>query len=292
MATSRSDIFTPQHRTTRSEIPAPMSKSHSYRHLPQTPGSRPISGGSWSTDHPSRSNTLSTNPSSQLPSTNSKSNSMSIPLKQGQGQGHGRSMSVTGLTGTSPGRSFPPRNPGLNGITLPLNNSVSQLATLSHSNHTLSPYARGHEHIAVRSFPHLGKTPSLGGQSRASSNDGGAQRGNVKARRKRMYRLNTKKPVQEEEQEILSPDLDDTPPSDHMGAEEQFGRMSFNHNPMYGHGYGHGHGHGPGQGQGSVYGYGQRDVQPSLTGIAQRVMRPNMARSPASRTSYGFPDIE
>ncbi|KAJ9110137.1 hypothetical protein QFC19_001808 [Naganishia cerealis] len=42
-----------------------------------------------------------------------------------------------------------------NGIVLPLNDSVSQLATLSHSNHTLSPYARNHEHIAVRSFPHL-----------------------------------------------------------------------------------------------------------------------------------------
>lgn len=41
------------------------------------------------------------------------------------------------------------------GIVLPLNDSVSQLATLSHSNHTLSPYARNHEHIAVRSFPHM-----------------------------------------------------------------------------------------------------------------------------------------
>lgn len=201
---------------------------------------------------------------------------MSIPPpKQGQGHGHGRSVSVgTGNgMGNSPGKSFPPRNPGFSGITLPLNNSVSQLATLSHSNHTLSPYARGHEHIAVRSFPHLGKTPSLGGQSRASSGDGGGQRGNVKAKRKRMYRLNTKK---EEEKEVLSPDLDDTPPSDDLPlneAEDQFGRMSFNNT----FGYGHGHG------------IGQRE-QGSLTGIAQRVMRPNMARSPASRTSYGFPD--
>jgi len=185
---------------------------------------------------------------------------------------HGRRMSIGTGMGTSPGKSFPPRNPGFSGITIPLNNSVSQLATLSHSNHTLSPYARGHEHIAVRSFPHLGKTPSLGGQSRASSAEGGAQRGNVKAKRKRMYRLNTKK---EEEKEVLSPDLDDTPPSDDVHeAEDQFGRMSFHPNT-----YGHGHGHG----------MGQRE-QGSLTGIAQRVMRPNMARSPASRTSYGFPD--
>jgi distribution and morphology protein 34 len=190
---------------------------------------------------------------------------------------------TTGMgMGTSPGKSFPPRNPGFAGITLPLNNSVSQLATLSHSNHTLSPYARGHEHIAVRSFPHLGKTPSLGGQSRASSGDGGAQRGNVKAKRKRIYRLNTTK--KEEEEEVLSPDLDDTPPSDDhevYEAEDQFGRMSFNPN-QYGYGGGHGHGHG----------HGQRDVPGSLTGIAQRVMRPNMSRSPASRTSYGFPDVE
>jgi len=85
-----------------------------------------------------------------------------------------------------------------------------------------------------------------------------------------MYRLNTKK---EEEKEVLSPDLDDTPPSDDvLEAEDQFGRMSFHPNT-----YGYAHG------------MGQRE-QGSLTGIAQRVMRPNMARSPASRTSYGFPD--
>jgi distribution and morphology protein 34 len=296
MATTRSDIFTPQHRTTRSEIPAqapPLSKSHSYRHIAQTParaGTNSGTGTSWSTDHPSRSNTYSTLASSQLPS--SKSNSMSISNGHGYGNGHGRSMSITGtgLTGTSPGKSFPPRNPG---ITLPLNNSVSQLATLSHSNHTLSPYARGHEHIAVRSFPHLGKTPSVGAQSRASSGDGNNNRANVKARRKRIYRLNTKKAEVEEEEEegeeVLSPDLDDTPPlSDHHDYEyggdipEHFRRMSF------------GSASGNGSMNGSSWNRQLSQQQPSLTGVAQRMMRPrpNMARSPASRTSYGFPDVE
>lgn len=274
-----------------------MSKSHSYRHIAQTPARTGTnSGASWSTDRPSRSNTLSTLASSQLPSSTSKSNSMSIP----NGHGHGRSMSITGtgLTGTSPGKSFPPRNPG---ITLPLNNSVSQLATLSHSNHTLSPYARGHEHIAVRSFPHLGKTPSVGAQSRASSGDGNHNRANVKAKRKRIYRLNTKKPEQkhggggadeeeeEEEEEMLSPDLDDTPPlsdrHDDFGDDipEHFRRMSF----------GSGSRSGSISGRSSIGGWTRHhQQQPSLTGIAQRVMRPNMARSPASRTSYGFPDVE
>jgi distribution and morphology protein 34 len=277
MATTRSDIFTPQHRATRSEIPQPLHRSQTHRHVPQTPGLQspgPRTGtnttsghNSWTTDQPSRSNTLSTMASSQLPS----SKSMSIMSKP-QNQHHHRSMSVTG---TSPGKSFPPRNVGLAGITLPLNNSVSQLATLSHSNHTLSPYARGHEHIAVRSFPHLGKaTPSIGAQSRASSGDGNANRANVKAKRKRIYRLGKNKDA--EAATPLSPDLDDTPPRyqsdlgagayDASVAADQFRRMSF----------------------------GSTDrnwEQPSLTGIAQRVMRPNMARSPASRTSYGFPDI-
>lgn len=47
------------------------------------------------------------------------------------------------------------------GIVLPLNDSVSQLASLSHSNHTMSPYARSYDHIAVRSFPHLSRANSL-----------------------------------------------------------------------------------------------------------------------------------
>lgn len=98
-------------------------------------------------------------------------------------------------------------------IVLPLNDSVSQLATLSHSNHTLSPYARNHEHIAIRSFPHLlsrsssiyGNIPNTALQSGVSQSNSGAlvhsslyphghAHSNVdltryKARRKRIYKL-------------------------------------------------------------------------------------------------------
>lgn len=281
MATSRSDVFTPHHRATRSEVPQLLPKSRNMVQSPSAPRTGTASGNSWSTGQPSRSNTMSTPASSQLPS----SKSMSIQSKSGQTPNHHRQQSQqshhhhrnVSMTGTSPGRSFPPRNMGLSGITLPLNNSVSQLATLSHSNHTLSPYARGHEHIAVRSFPHLGKTtPSIGGQSRSSSGEGlminkTQAPGNVKARRKRMYRLggvtkDNKANMDSGSSTPLSPDLDDTPPQYEASTpEDEFRRLSF----------------------GSL----ERNwEQPSLTGIAQRVMRPNMARSPASRTSYGFPD--
>ena len=69
------------------------------------------------------------------------------------------------ISGSPPGPNFTGSgNPSrFNNIILPLNDSVSQLASLSHSNHTLSPYARSHEHIAVRSFPYLSRSNSLVG---------------------------------------------------------------------------------------------------------------------------------
>ena len=69
------------------------------------------------------------------------------------------------ISGSPPGPNFiGSGNPSrFNNIILPLNDSVSQLASLSHSNHTLSPYARSHEHIAVRSFPYLSRSNSLVG---------------------------------------------------------------------------------------------------------------------------------
>lgn len=74
------------------------------------------------------------------------------------------------------------------GITVPLNHSVSQLATLSLSANTLSPYARAHEHIAVRSFPHLGTTPPVVAAPQE-----------VKATRKRIFRLGSKPTTPESE---------------------------------------------------------------------------------------------
>jgi len=62
-----------------------------------------------------------------------------------------------------------------------LNNSIHQLSTLSHSNHTLSPYTRSLSHFTVRSVPPRGVGSS--GPSTA------VERQPAKARRKRTYRL-------------------------------------------------------------------------------------------------------
>ncbi|KAK7696293.1 hypothetical protein QCA50_000947 [Cerrena zonata] len=65
-----------------------------------------------------------------------------------------------------------------------VNNSVSRLSTLSHSNHTLSPYTRTLEHFTVRSVPPRESTSSGSGSA--------ADRQPVKAKRKRVYRLGGK----------------------------------------------------------------------------------------------------
>ncbi|KAH7923671.1 hypothetical protein BV22DRAFT_1014921 [Leucogyrophana mollusca] len=61
------------------------------------------------------------------------------------------------------------------------NNTIHQLSTLSHSNHTLSPYTRSLEHFTVRSVPPRG----LG----TSGTPAVPERPVVKAKRKRTYRL-------------------------------------------------------------------------------------------------------
>lgn len=71
-----------------------------------------------------------------------------------------------------------------------LNNaSIHQLSTLSHSNHTLSPYTRSLSHFTVRSVPPRGIGPS--GLSASF------ERQPVKAKRKRTYRLGGRKPPPE-----------------------------------------------------------------------------------------------
>ena len=65
-----------------------------------------------------------------------------------------------------------------------INNSVSRLSTLSHSNHTLSPYTRTLEHFTVRSVPPRETTSSGSGSA--------GERPPVKAKRKRMYKLGGK----------------------------------------------------------------------------------------------------
>ena len=72
-----------------------------------------------------------------------------------------------------------------------LNGSVSKLSTLSHSNHTLSPYTRTVEHFTVRSVPP--REVSAAGHHAAAT----VERQPVRARRKRLHRLGgaAKKPA-------------------------------------------------------------------------------------------------
>lgn len=72
-------------------------------------------------------------------------------------------------------------------LRLSLNNSIHQLSTLSHSNHTLSPYTRDVSHFTVRSVPPRGVGHGhgfTGGQGQ-----GLERQPSVKAKRKRIYRL-------------------------------------------------------------------------------------------------------
>ena len=75
-----------------------------------------------------------------------------------------------------------------------LNGSISKLSTLSHSNHTLSPYTRTLEHFTVRSVPP--RDANMSGPSSA------VERQPVKARRKRLHRLG-KKPAKPPEASAL-----------------------------------------------------------------------------------------
>ena len=72
-------------------------------------------------------------------------------------------------------------------LRLSLNSSIHQLSTLSHSNHTLSPYTRDVSHFTVRSVPPRGHGHGMGftgGQGQVFE-----RQPTVKAKRKRMYRL-------------------------------------------------------------------------------------------------------
>ncbi|KAJ7591445.1 hypothetical protein C8J56DRAFT_782450 [Mycena floridula] len=80
-------------------------------------------------------------------------------------------------------------------IVLRPNSSLHQLSTLSHSNHTLSPYTRSLEHFTVRSVPPRSAGPSGQGQP-------------VKAKRKRTFHLGGKKLLKEAPPPIQIPDED------------------------------------------------------------------------------------
>ena len=96
-----------------------------------------------------------------------------------------------------------------------LNNTIHQLSTLSHSNHTLSPYTRSFAHFTVRSVPPRETDPlrlSLPPDKQ-----------HVKAKRKRIYRISAKaKPdvVQDIDAEAASiPFSPPIPPSEFDASE-------------------------------------------------------------------------
>ncbi|KAF9528011.1 hypothetical protein CPB83DRAFT_907169 [Crepidotus variabilis] len=91
--------------------------------------------------------------------------------------------------------SNPSESPGLPKIILrPTlnNNSIHQLSTLSHSNHTLSPYTRDLSHFTVRSVP---PRSAGGGPHTPGGLTVGGERPPVRAKRKRTYRLGHSKPA-------------------------------------------------------------------------------------------------
>ena len=81
------------------------------------------------------------------------------------------------------------------------NDSIHHLSTLSHSNHTLSPYTHDLSHFTVRSIPPRGS-------GAAGSLSSFEHRQPVKARRKRTYRLGGKKQSTPDSQ----PDAPTSPP--------------------------------------------------------------------------------
>ena len=96
-----------------------------------------------------------------------------------------------------------------------LNGSVSKLSTLSHSNHTLSPYTRTLEHFTVRSVPPR--------DAHSAGPASSVERQPVRARRKRMHRLGKAKektPVlAENEGSAVSSPGSPAPPSEFDASE-------------------------------------------------------------------------
>lgn len=331
LVTSRSDVFLaapPVGRSDNLRSDQKLSRRLSATNSSSAARTSGSTRTSWDTDKPpTRSSTLSSFPQTTNPS--SSSSSRAVPPTPPR-QVPGRPRAPSSNMGLSPSKSsYPPRHLGPGGITLPLNNSVSQLATLSHSAHTLSPYARGHEHIAVRSFPHLGGKGAfagLGGMSNGMNGNGGGSNASttslsaiaevqpVKARRKRIFRMSTNankdvKAEEDSEEPPLSPDLDIESPRNRPVSLHD---SSPSPPPLSSTGVGaRSTGTGTGRGARSnqlfpqmQMGTSRQSRRPvSLTAAASQVMsmgegsgpgsgrmdRPSYGRSPDSRTSYGFP---
>lgn len=119
------------------------------------------------------------------------------------------SLSSVDFFSDSPSDHLHVHDPGPTRIVLrpALNNSVSQLSILTHSNHTLSPFTRSMEHFTVRSVPP--RAPLSSGLPSA------VERQPTKARRKRIHRLGATKRTTADQ-----PAMPILPPPSECGASE------------------------------------------------------------------------
>jgi distribution and morphology protein 34 len=115
-----------------------------------------------------------------------------------------------------------------------LSNTVTQLSTLSHSNHTLSPFTRSVEHFTVRSVPRR--------ESRPTTKNTAPEKPPVKAKRKRIYNLGARKVTEVALLESLPPKeptgFSPAPPSvvsevDHYFASPSHRRASYSSASQY-----------------------------------------------------------
>lgn len=219
---SQTDPFDPRHRLTHSARTASLpnvsgigmgSFGFSYRSAAPTPrplsseGSFPTSSSEGAGSYPSHSNS---GPTREFPSSDAPQDDISYSHSKVSNQ-HNRQRSLSpgasvrsldGLPYGSPPNLRSAMDADGNIVLRPgLNNTVSQLSTLSHSNHTLSPYTRSLEHFTVRSVPHRtsGSIPTVDRQP-------------TKAKRKRTYRLGGRTPPDLLEDAPEEPAVPSSPP--------------------------------------------------------------------------------
>lgn len=113
------------------------------------------------------------------------------------------------------------------------NSSIHQLSTLTHSNHTLSPYTRDLSHFTVRSVPP--RNPNVAGQGISGFPFGiPGDRLPVKARRKRTYRIGGRKdgPPHNENSPESNPTLAPPPELDISEMDRYFSPGEFDDLPQ------------------------------------------------------------
>ncbi|KIO23002.1 hypothetical protein M407DRAFT_27504 [Tulasnella calospora MUT 4182] len=177
---------------------SPNTIDESHRHSRRQSGASDVrlsSSSSYTRLSPSSSRppTVSTPPSSDRPGPDDEAGS---PIMKDRERQRRRSLSPSII---QPFDSFhfgsPPRHTGPPSETNPkivlrphANMTVSHLSALSSSYHTLSPYTHSVEHFTVRSIPPKPQTPTV-----PAACHGLDKKAPVRARRKRMIRLGTKK---------------------------------------------------------------------------------------------------